>query len=246
MSSAGYLSSAAAANPAAKRQKLDQMAHAVESDDSYVLRLSACWYEVEHNTTTEISVFEDELGDKRSNNLLLGFGPDRRKLATGENFEHNLSVELLLGKDAKSAVVSTEIYWWAGNNAKGANLMHFNQLEQDLADFCRILWKAAGESPRSYCDMDIEFGDSIHCGRLIRNLIDDATMISGKEVIYIRSIDCKGGSPTQSQFSLLFKRMGSVFPSAILIAHTSDLVHNVHGFEGIGDGWLAANCKSLI
>ena len=106
-----------------------------------------------------------------------GFAQSRAILDNqeGENHERSLTMCLVDDKHSehRKVLVEIDIWYWI----VPINLMHFNILSQDLANFCRALWMAAGRREDQYCDMAIEFGDSKHSDVKIKTLVNSAVII---------------------------------------------------------------------
>lgn len=167
----------------------------------------------------------------------------------GENHQYGLDMCLVDGKsEHRKTLVSIDTWYWT----VPINLMHFNILSADLADFCRPLWVDAGRRESEYSDMAIEFGESKHCGVKISTLVRAATGIGGKKhVMYVRDVKMSPGSTLKDAQTLL-RMMFSSCP-AILIAHETDLTklqiqrHEIFamGFERIGSRWYVGPNKNV-
>ena len=103
------------------------------------------------------------------------------------------------------------------------NLMHFHIRSQDLANFCRKLWVAAGKNEDVYDDMSIEFGESKYSKVEIKKLVGMATGIKKKsDILYVESVTMHPGSTVQDSIRLL-EMIFKTCTSAIFIAYEIDL-----------------------
>ena len=178
--------------------------------------LEVKWYEYTDDGDITHSIFADEIpkGTK--------FGNSRPFLEKeqGENHEYSLDFCLVDSKSANRKVLVEigALYW-----ILPINLMHFHIRSQDLANFCRKLWVAAGKNEDVYDDMSIEFGESKYSKVEIKKLVGMATGIKRKsDILYVESVKMHSGSTVQDSIRLLemiFKKCSS----AIFIAYEIDL-----------------------
>ena len=99
---------------------------------------------------------------------------------------------------------------------------------QDLADFCRSLWKAAGRPYREYNDMAIEFGESRHSWVEVNDLIMDATdSYAGSSTTYLdmRDIYRDDSPPLKKEHGvrLMNGLLALVGEDSSIVTHRSDL-----------------------
>lgn len=170
-----------------------------------------------------------------------GFAKSRAILKNEEGENHELSMDMcLVDSSSGTSLAEISVWYWT----VPINLMHFNQLSQELADFCRPLWVDAGRRPSAYCDMAIEFGDSVHSGVKISTLVKAAAGIKGKNhVMYMRDVKLSPGASEKDSRKLL-DGIFSTCP-AIVIAHETDLTNlglkisdfSTTGFTTIGKRW---------
>lgn len=176
------------------------------------------WYEYDVDNSADInhSIFADEIpkGTK--------FAESRAflKKYEGENHEYSLSLCLVDSKsEDRKVLVELDVWYWY----LPINLMHFHILSQDLANFCRSLWVAAGKDEDVYDDMSIEFGYS-KIGKVeVKKLVGTATGIKRKsDVLYVNDVKMHPGSTVQDSLKLL-NMMFKLCKSAIVIAYEVDL-----------------------
>ena len=138
----------------------------------------------------------------------------------GENFEHRLHLCLVNSKDTdRTVLVEIHVYYW--NIA--ITLMHFHILSQDLANFSRQLWIAAGRNEDDYCDMSIEFGESKHSHIAVKTLITKALGIKNKsDMLYIDKIEMHDGTTTKNSLRVL-EMVFQICKSASVIVYETDL-----------------------
>lgn len=136
----------------------------------------------------------------------------------GENHEYILSFCLVDSKEKdRKTLVEIDTWYWT----VPINLMHFNILSQDLANFCRTLWRASGRKMDLYCDMAIEFGESKYSTVTIASLVKKATGMSGlRHVMYFRTAKLDNGA-TKEHSEILIKMIFETCP-AIVISYEED------------------------
>ncbi|KAL9183276.1 hypothetical protein ACHAXT_005063 [Thalassiosira profunda] len=234
--------------------KKEPEAHPVQSDDGAAAPpskkvkvegggpfLEIRWYKDEEDTakwengtyhrgelrTHEYSIFADELPKRTKFNKSCVFtkGEFEGEFGKeGENHEYSLTICLVDSKaDDRKVLVEIGVYYWI----LPINLMHFHILSQDLANFSRKLWVAAGRNEDVYDDMSIEFGYSKHGKVAVKSLVSKATGIKGKsDVIYVRNVKVHEGSSEHDSRKLL-EMVFKLCSSASVIAYKVDL-------EGLG------------
>ena len=182
--------------------------------EEYFLEIK--WYEYTDDGDITHSIFADEIpkGTK--------FGNSRPFLEKeqGENHEYTLYFCLVDSKSANRKVLVEigALYW-----ILPINLMHFHIRSQDLANFCRKLWVAAGKNEDVYDDMSIEFGESKYSKVEIKKLVGMATGIKKKsDILYVESVTMHPGSTVQDSIRLL-EMIFKTCTSAIFIAYEIDL-----------------------
>mmetsp|Transcript_22258 Transcript_22258/g.40123 ORF Transcript_22258/g.40123 Transcript_22258/m.40123 type:complete len:292 (-) Transcript_22258:294-1169(-) len=139
----------------------------------------------------------------------------------GENHERGYRLKLVDKKEGSKnkELAHLSFQWW--EESARANLMNFNQLSEDLADFSSKLWGAAGRNENEYSDMAIEFGESRHSGVEVNDLLVEAYDYSEvNEIAYITS--CKKMTKAQG-LRLLNGLIAFAGPTSNLIAHVTDL-----------------------
>mmetsp|Transcript_3693 Transcript_3693/g.8153 ORF Transcript_3693/g.8153 Transcript_3693/m.8153 type:complete len:354 (+) Transcript_3693:69-1130(+) len=210
-SSSGAASSTSSARPAKKAKKEKK---AVEEKHSLEIK----WYEydVENDADVNHSMFADDI-PKRGK-----FSDSRAFLQRyeGENHQYGLTMCLVDGKsEHRKVLVEMDVYYWY----LPINLMHFHILSQDLANFCRKLWVAAGKNEDVYDDMSIEFGYCKNGKVAVKTLVGKAMGIKRKsDVMYVRDVKMHPGSTVKDSLELIemiFKKC----PSTIVIAYEVDL-----------------------
>ena len=174
-----------------------------------------------------------------------------QKNEAGENNEFRLEFVLRDNNTNSSSsssnstiLASLSTYCWV--DMAGANLMHFNQLSQDLANFCRPLWVDAGCRERDYSDMAIEFGESQYSRVKVNHLVKRATGIDKTEIVYIKSVqDVKEPCHLKTLLKLIVQSL----PSALIIAFETDFTDLQDNefvndfFAGIGRRWFVGPKK---
>lgn len=176
------------------------------------------WHSYDGDEFHEQSMFADEMGPGGlSMSRVFSGGPD--KSDEGETHEHGLAFCLVDDKsEHRKVLVEIDAYYWI----VPVNLMHFNVLSQDLANFCSDLWVAAGRNVNQYCGMSIEFGESKYSGVKISTLVNSAVGIKGKKhVLYVNNVKMNDGATLQDSIKLL----GMIFTvcPAIVISYLIDL-----------------------
>jgi hypothetical protein len=168
--------------------------------------------------TTKYSMFDDEISDENGGIEMSRVFEGAEKKDEGENHQLYLTLCLVDGKsEDRKTLVEIEVYYWT----LPINLMHFNILSQDLANFCRDLWKAAGRNADDYCDMAIEFGESRFSKVEILELIEEATGIYKEHVMYIEKTKLMPGATSKDAMTLL-ELIYEEFPASV-ICYESDL-----------------------
>lgn len=168
--------------------------------------------------TTKYSMFDDEISDEDGGIEMSRVFVGAEKKEEGEDHELCLTLCLVDGKsEDRKTLVEIEVYYWT----VPINLMHFNMLSQDLANFCRDLWKAAGRNADDYCDSAIEFGESRFSKVEILELIDEATGIYNEHVMYIENSKLMPGATSKDAMTLL-ELIYEEFPASV-ISYESDL-----------------------
>jgi hypothetical protein len=162
----------------------------------------------------------------------------------GENHEYHFTMCLVDSQsEHRRVLVEIETCYWTDED--DANLMEFNRLSHELADFCRPLWADAGRRKSEYSDIAIEFGESPHSGVEISTLVEEATGIEIMDhVMYTETVKMNPSS-TASDSRKLLDMMFLFFP-ALVIAHESDLQglgmvcseFSQLGFRRIGEKWF--------
>jgi hypothetical protein len=128
--------------------------------------------------------------------------------------------------------------WW--DDSSKANLMNFNIHSQDLADFCRELWLAAGRRRNQYCDMAIEFGRSPHSSVEVNGLIAETFGSMDEETMETTYLDLGNSNvqacqTTEQGLRLVNGLISLVGKQSTLITYESDLSklhvigHEAHG-----------------
>lgn len=175
----------------------------------------------------EYSIFADELPKRTKFNKSCVFAKGEFEGEfgkEGENHEHSFSMCLVDSKaDDRKVLAEIGVYYWT----LPINLMHFHILSQDLANFSRQLWVAAGRDEDAYDDMSIEFGCSRHGKVAVKSLVSRAVGIRGKsDVLYVRDAKVHEGSSERDSRKLL-DMVFKLCTSASVIAYQVDL-------EGLG------------
>lgn len=191
-----------------------------KASKEHVLEFKWSKYNDEDDDDKHFSMFEDEITDSS-----LGISRVISENEEGENNEYSLIVCLVDGKsEDRRSLAKINVYFWK----EGDNLMNFNQLSQDLADFSRSLWSASGRNVRHYSDMDIEMGNSRHSGVEIRKLVKEATdevwpndIVYSDDVMYIQTAALAEGSNANESLELLSRLFTKV--GVFAIAHKTDL-----------------------
>jgi hypothetical protein len=168
--------------------------------------------------TTKYSMFDDEISEEDGGIEMSRVFVGAEEKEEGENHELCLTLCLVDGKsEDRKTLVEIEVYYWT----VPINLMHFNMLSQDLANFCQDLWKAAGRNADEYCGMAIEFGESRFSKVEILELIDEATGIYNEHVMYIEKSKLMPGATSKDAMTLL-ELIYEDFPASV-ICFESDL-----------------------
>ena len=156
-----------------------------------------------------------------------------QKKYEGENHQYGLSFCLVDNKsEHRKVLVEIDAYYWN----LPINLMHFHILSQDLANFSRKLWVAAGKNEDLYDDMSIEFGYSNIGKWEVKKLVGAAVGIKRKsDVMYVSDVKMHPGSTVEDslkQLEMIFKTC----KSAIVIVYESDLkkLDIVENYDTIG------------
>lgn len=138
----------------------------------------------------------------------------------GENFEYSLTFCLVDGKgDNRKTLVEIGVYYWK----IAITLMHFHALSQDLANFCRNLWTAAGKDEDVYDDMAIEFGESRYSHVEVKSLIGKAVGIKRKsDILFVESVKLLPGATWKDSIKLI-EMIFKTCTSASVIAYECDL-----------------------
>ena len=200
---------------------------ATKSDDSkrpakknkvekYYLEVKWYEYDIDNNKDIHHSLFVDDIpkGTKFSNSQAF------LKKYEGENHEYHLTFCLVDSKsEHRNTLVEIGSYYWN----LPINLMHFHILSQDLANFCRKLWVAAGKNEDVYCDMSIEFGESKYSKVEIKKLIGTATGIKRKsDILYVKDVKLHPNSTVQDA-KMLIEMIFKKCTSASFIVYEVDL-----------------------
>ena len=169
---------------------------------------------VDDDSVVNHSVFADEIRGKFSDSSIF------MKKYEGENHEHNLTFCLVDSKsEHRKELVEIHVYYWD----LPINLMHFHILSQDLANFSRKLWVAAGKNEDVYCDMSIEFGSSNIGKWEVKKLVSKAMGIKRKsDVLYVKDVKMHTGSTLDDSLKLL-EMIFKTCKSTIVIAYKVDL-----------------------
>lgn len=128
--------------------------------------------------------------------------------------------------DNENRLASLSFVWW--EDSTNANLMNFNQMSGDLADFCRHLWTAAGRPKDQYSDFGIEFGYSPHSTVEVHELISEACKLNGfapKEITYLDVLHAPGSAKEKAYGKRLMNGLIDLLnEKSTLITHISDLI----------------------
>eukprot|EP00956_Cyclotella_meneghiniana_P007672 scaffold10284_cov61-Cyclotella_meneghiniana.AAC.7 len=164
------------------------------------------------------SMFVDEIPKKTKFSNSHPFTQQYESL--GDNHEHRLHLCLVNSKDTdRTVLVEIHVYYW--NVA--ITLMHFHILSQDLANFSRQLWIAAGRNEDDYCDMSVEFGESKYSHITVKSLITKAMGIKNKsDMLYIDKIEMYAGATTKDSLRIL-EMIFQTCKSASVIVYETDL-----------------------
>lgn len=169
-------------------------------------------FDAEPEVTHKYSMFADEIPEGEDFAMSRVFQDDTQKSEEGENHEHDFTLCLVDSKSAsRKILVAFDVTYWT----VPINLMHLNQLSQDLANFCRYLWKASGRDENDYSDMAIEFGNSPYCRVKISTLVEEATGIDRHDVMYISGAKVHEGSSSQDTKKLL-RMIYTTFPASAI------------------------------
>lgn len=197
----------------------------VEKKDTQKFFLEIKWFRLEwikngnDNKLEEFnfSMFADDIPESKSFKSSRVF-EKKNGSEQGENHEYILTFCLVNSKEKdRKTLVEIDTWYWT----VPINLMHFNILSQDLANFCRTLWRASGRKMDLYCDMAIEFGESKYSTVTIASLVKKATGISGlRHVMYFRTAKFDNGA-TKEHSEKLIKMIFKLCP-AIVISYEED------------------------
>jgi len=195
----------------------------------YYLEIKWYEYDVENDKDIYHTMFVDEIPKGTKFSDCRAF----QKKYEGENHQYSISFCLVDSKseDRKIMVEIGTDYWYLP-----INLMHFHILSQDLANFSRKLWVAAGKNEDVYDDMSIEFGHSKIGKWEVKKLVGLATGIKRKsDVLYMSRVKMHDGSTVEHSLRLL-EMVFKTCKSAIVIAYDCDLkkLDVVENFDGIG------------
>mmetsp|Transcript_7815 Transcript_7815/g.17640 ORF Transcript_7815/g.17640 Transcript_7815/m.17640 type:complete len:292 (+) Transcript_7815:115-990(+) len=193
-------------------------------------------YDDGQDTVEKYSMFADEIPNEGGFSMSRVF-QGTQKSEEGEEHQHGLTFCFVDSKseDRKVLVEIDTSYWTVP-----VNLMHFNQASQDLANFCRYLWKAADRDANDYSDMAIEFGSSPYSGVEISTLVEEATGVDREHVMYISGTKMSAGASSQDSLKLL-RMIFTSFPASV-ISYEVDLKalgiseesYATFGFEQLG------------
>lgn len=122
-------------------------------------------------------------------------------------------------KGKSKDLASIYFYWW--EDEEEANLMNFNQMSQEMANFCYVLWRAARRNRNHYDDMSIEFGDSPYSGVPLNELIDEA-INDGFMVPHVTYINSTKSETNEHGKRLMDSFVRFVGEDSNLIAHKTD------------------------
>ncbi len=206
----GPNSDKAASNPLTPHKKQKRSEHYLELK----------WYNWNDDEEEEHSIFADTLTDDISHSNYV------RTSSKGECHERNLTLCLVDSKsEDRNTLISIEAFHWV----KPTNLMQFNILSQELANFARVLWEAANRDPNLYNDMAIEFGNSEYSRVEIHKLVEEASngSVCDREQILYFDTETLDPAATEQDALELLKMIFSTFSKATVIAHETD-------FKGMG------------
>jgi len=166
------------------------------------------------------SIFADEMPKRTSFSNSHPFTKEYNTDTYRENHEYSLTFCLVDGKDDnRKALVEISVYYWK----VAITLMHFHILSQDLANFCRKLWVAAGKNEDVYDDMAIEFGESRYSHVEVKTLISKAVGIKRKsDILYVNKVKLLPGATWKDSVKLI-EMIFKTCTSASVIAYESDL-----------------------
>jgi hypothetical protein len=194
-------------------------------EEEYYLEIR--WYkdseDVENPTGVKeyyYSMFADELPKRAMFSNSHPFTKEYNNNSYRENFEYSLTFCLVDGKgDNRKTLVEIRVYYWK----VAITLMHFHILSQDLANFCRNLWVAAGKNEDVYDEMAIEFGESRYSHVEVKTLISKAVGIKRKsDILYVDKVKLLPGATSKDSVKLI-EMIFKTCTSASVIAYESDL-----------------------
>lgn len=159
------------------------------------------------------SVFADQVEDEFNEFV------DKKEFEQGDEDEYTFDLCLVDSKNEdRKTLVQMTVYYWNG----APNLMQFNCLSSDLADFCRCLWSATGRDEGNYDDMAIELGSSQYSKLEVLEMLgdDELCYIRDHGIMYIKSVDKVA---TAEHSRKLFDLLRENNIDINTIAHDSDL-----------------------